>query len=132
MSINSQYDIIQIEIKVGDYMEITRGDTFEFRFQRKNQNKEVITEKPDKMYFTVKENDRTEDYLFQKRLNNNTISYDEVSYYYNITIDPEDTNNLSYGTYYYDIEVITNNKVKTIAKGQLSITSEITFESNEV
>lgn len=34
-------------------MEITRGDTFEFRFQRKNQNKEVITEKPDKMYFTV-------------------------------------------------------------------------------
>lgn len=113
-------------------MEITRGDTFEFRFQRKNQNQEVITEKPDKMYFTVKENDRTEDYLFQKRLDNNTISYDEVSYYYNITIEPEDTDSLSYGTYYYDIEIITNNKVKTIAKGQLSVTSEITFKSNEV
>ena len=77
-------------------MEITRGDTFEFRFQRKNQHQEVITEKPDKMYFTVKENDRTEDYIFQKRLDNATISYDEVSYYYNITIEPEDTDSLSY------------------------------------
>ena len=49
-------------------MNMTRGDTYEFKFQRKNQNKEVITEKPDKMYFTVKENDEMEDFILQKKI----------------------------------------------------------------
>lgn len=113
-------------------MIFVRGDTFEFKFQRKTKDKQVITEKPDKMYFTVKNNDTENDYIFQKSLGDNTISYDEETYYYYVTIDPEDTNNLDYGTYYYDIEIITNNKVKTISIGTLSITSEITFSSNEV
>lgn len=113
-------------------MRFIRGDTFEFKFQRKTKDKQVITEKPDKMYFTVKKNDKENDYIFQKRLDNNTISYDETTNYYTITIDSSDTDNLDYGTYYYDIEIITNNKVKTISIGTLSITSEITFSSNEV
>lgn len=114
-------------------MIFTRGDTFDFKFQRRNKTtKEIITEKPDKMYFTVKENDKTNDVIFQKRLDNNTISYDEETYYYSITIEPEDTNDIDYGTYYYDIEIITGKKVKTIAKGTLSIDSEITFAINEV
>lgn len=113
-------------------MNMTRGDTYEFKFQRRNQNQEVITQKPDKMYFTVKENDETEDFILQKRLDDNTISYDEETHYYHITIEPKDTSGWQYGTYYYDIEIITNNKTKTIKKGTLSITSEITFESNEV
>lgn len=118
--------------KVGDEMNFTRGDTYDFKFQRKNKKtKEVITEKPDNMYFTVKVNDTVDDFIFQKKLSNNTITYDEETYYYSITIESTDTDNLPYGIYYYDIEVITGTKVKTIAKGSISIESEITFASNE-
>lgn len=112
-------------------MNMTRGDTYEFKFQRKNQNKEVITEKPDKMYFTVKENYYLKDFLFQKRLEDNSITYDEETNYYMLTINPEDTNNLSYKDYVYDIEIIDGDKVKTIAKGTLKITEEVTFAKNE-
>lgn len=113
-------------------MDITRGDTFDIKFQRKNKNKEVIKEQPDKMYFTVKQDDNTVDTVFQKTLGDGSISFDSETYYYNLTIEPEDTNDLDYGTYYYDIEVIIGTKVKTIAKGTINITSEITFSVNEV
>lgn len=42
-------------------MDITRGDTFDIKFQRKNKYKDVIKEQPDKMYFTVKQDDNTVD-----------------------------------------------------------------------
>lgn len=112
-------------------MNMTRGDTYEFKFQRKNQNKKVITEKPDKMFFTVKENYYLKDFLFQKRLEDNSITYDEETNYYMLTINPEDTNDLSYKDYVYDIEIIDGDKVKTIAKGKLKITEEVTFAENE-
>lgn len=116
----------------GDTLLFTKGDTFEFCFQRKNKNKEVITTKPDKMYFSVKEDINSKDVLFQKRLSDSTISYNEETYYYNITIDPSDTDNLNLGDYYYDIEIIDNNKVKTIKKGIISLTYQITDKDNEV
>lgn len=113
-------------------MQMTRGDTFEFRFQRQTTDKQVITTKPDKMFFTVKNNTFLTDFLFQKSLEAGTITYDEDTYYYNVTIEPQDTNELSYGDYYYDIEIIDNGKVKTIAKGTLTIEEEVTFAANEV
>lgn len=112
-------------------MKMIRGDTFEFRFQRQTSDKQIITNKPDKMFFTLKTNTYTNNFLFQKSLQDNTISYDEDTHYYNITIDPEDTNGLRYGKYYYDIEIINKGKVKTIAKGILEIEDEVTFASNE-
>ncbi len=113
-------------------MEMTRGDTFEFRFQRQTADKQIITTKPDKMFFTVKNNTYLQKSLIQKKLEDNTITYDEETNYYHVTINPEDTNDLSYGDYSYDIEIIDKGKVKTIAKGILRITDEVTFASNEV
>lgn len=113
-------------------MEMTRGDTFEFRFQRQTTDKQIITTKPDKMFFTVKNNTYLQKALIQKKLEDNTITFDEKTNYYHVTINPEDTNDLSYGDYSYDIEIIDKGKVKTIAKGILRITDEVTFASNEV
>ena len=112
-------------------MNITRGDTTEIKFKRTTADGQVITEKPDKMFFTVKENYYLKDFLFQKRLEDNSITYDEETNYYMLTINPEDTNNLSYKDYVYDIEIIDGDKVKTIAKGRLKITEEVTFAENE-
>lgn len=113
-------------------MNITRGDTVEIRFKRTTADGQVITEKPDKMYFTVKESYYIKDLLFQKKLEDDSITYDEQTNYYMLTINPEDTNDLSYKEYVYDIEIIDGDKVKTIAKGTLKITEEVTFAENEV
>ena len=113
-------------------MELIRGDTISLKFQRKTQNQEVITEKPDKMYFTVKNSYKHKEVRLQKSLTAGTIIYNEEDNYYYMTIEPEDTNDLNYGTYVYDIEVIVGNIVKTIAIGELKITKEVTFAENEV
>ena len=54
-------------------IETIRGDTKKLKFQRKSTTNEVITEKPDKMYFTVKTGYYSKDYLFQKRLDTDII-----------------------------------------------------------
>lgn len=112
-------------------MELIRGDTLKLKFLRKNKKGEIITTKPDKLYFTVKTNYYSKNYLFQKVLGKDII-YSEQDNYYRFTINPDDTNNLSYGFYVYDIEVVTGSIVKTIAKGNLDIKEEVTFVENEV
>lgn len=112
-------------------MEIIRGDTENFKFQRKNKSEEVIKTKPDFLFFTLKDSYYSKEYLFQKRLDKD-IFYSEEDNYYRFTINPEDTDNLDYGSYVYDIEVITGDVVKTIAKGTLEIKEEVTFAENEV
>ena len=113
-------------------MNLIRGDTLKLKFKRIDKNGEVIKEKPDKLFFTVKSNYTVKSYLFQKSLSKNTIIYDEEDNYYKLTITPEDTNKLDYDTYVWDIEVITDNVVKTIAKGTLKLEQEVTFAENEV
>lgn len=112
-------------------IEIIRGDTKSFKFQRRTTNNEVITEKPDKMFFTVKTGYYSKDYLFQKRLDTDIIYREDDNYYY-FTINPSDTDELDYGDYVFDIEVIKGDTVKTIAKGTFKVESEVTFAENEV
>ena len=114
-------------------MEIIRGDTKYFKFQRKRKHdKEIIETLPEKLYFTIKYSNNAEDFVIQKTLENG-IEYNKNDKYYYIKIKPDDTDNLSYGKYYYDIEVIKENEYKqTIAFGDLEITGEITFAKNEV
>ena len=67
--------------------------------------------------------------LFQKTLDNG-ITFD--SEYYHVVINPEDTNDLPFSKLAYDIEIISDNKVKTIYVGELELTKEVTFACNEV
>ena len=108
-------------------MEFIRGDTAKYRFQRFDAEGNVIQTPADAIYFTVKVNGYTDEVLLQKKLED--MEFDE-NYYYHITILPEDTDNLDYGTYRYDIEVIQDG-VKTTTVGELIIDEEITFASDE-
>lgn len=109
---------------------ITRGDTKVLKFQRKNKDGIIETEAKE-LYFTVKENSNKQNYLFQKTLDNG-ITFNTEDFYYRITINPSDTDNLYYGTYQYDIEVKEDDYVKTIDLGEFVITEEVTFVGNEV
>lgn len=108
-------------------MEFTRGDTYKFKFQRLDVNNEVITTKADKMWFTVKENYYTNKIILQKTLENGDITFDE-EYYYHITINNEDTQELSYKSYVCDIQTETNGVIKTIYKDNFTLLEEVTFE----
>lgn len=113
-------------------MEITRGDNKTFKFKRTTKEGKVITEVPDEMYITLKKNSGITKALFQKKLSNNSIIYDGNTNYYSFEIVPEDTDSLVYGKYNFDIEIIKNNKKRTIHKGTLKVTEEYTFTANEV
>lgn len=114
-------------------MEFYRGDTHNFKFQRKSNGK--VIEKLDedvKIYFTVK-NGYYDNALkiIQKTLENG-ITFDSEDYSYHCIINPEDTDELNYQDYYYDIEVVTSTYKQTIASGILRFKKEITLPKDEV
>lgn len=106
----------------------TRGDTRKYRFQRVNADGSVIEDTPDKLFFTVKKNFETEGFIFQKTLADFRID-DEFVYHF--IIQPEDTESLKYGDYVYDIEVITDGVVTTLAKGKFILEAEATWAVNQ-
>lgn len=109
-------------------MKIIRGDYKIFTFQRKNKNKNIIVEKPDKMYITIKRNEYSKEAVIQKTFDNG-ITFEEGKY--SVEFLPEDTDNLSFGEYVYDIEIINGYIKKTIKKDIFIIESEVTYKENE-
>lgn len=110
-------------------MRIIRGDNKTFTFQRKDKSGKIITEKPDKMYLTIKQNEYEKQALIQKTFDNG-IRFEEDTYY--VDFVPEDTDDLIFGEYVYDIEIINGDIVKTIKKDTFIIDSEVTHKENEV
>ena len=113
---------------MGD-LSMIRGDSKHYKFQRKDENGDVIPIEADEIYFTVKRSDTTLDPIFQKT--KAQMTFDNEGFYH-FSILPEDTNNLVYSTYYYDIERIVQGDKKTIAIGKFIVNPEITFARNEV
>lgn len=115
-------------------IKITRGDTGKFSFVRKDKNGNVILSQPQAIYFSVKTNGYAKQPLIQKTLED--MEFDSETGKYIFYINPEDTNELSYGKYEYDIEVKDTidsiSYTKTISLGCFEINKEITFVSNEV
>ena len=121
-----------MENEININIEIVRGDNRTFKFQRKTAQGSIITDIPSEMYITFKPNDLQVEYVIQKVMSKNEIEYDADTKYWKFELEPEDTNNLTYDNYLFDIEIITEeNKVKTICEGILTILPEITFASNE-
>lgn len=109
-------------------MNLIRGDTGRFSFQRKDAEGHAITTIADAVYFTVKKKNTAADYIIQKKLEDMTFDNDGT---YHFVIEPEDTDNQKYGEYVFDIEVTQNGDVSTIAYGTFIIDPEVTFESNK-
>lgn len=112
-------------------MDITlpRGDIKHIKFSVTNRDGTKVVDF-DEIYFTVKKDFKQIDYLIQKRLSQNTIKKGEDDYFY-FTIEPSDTDNLKYGSYVFDIELVKDNSIKQTTVGMLIVTNEVTFINNE-
>lgn len=106
-------------------LSMVRGDTQAFELEISENDTPTTV---DSIYFTVKNDAHTDEVLFQKKLNDGITLTDNI---YNIIIDPSDTDELDYGRYAYDIEIIKNSVKKTILVGVLDIKEEVTFVINE-
>lgn len=108
-------------------IKVTRGDTLPLKFQRKDADGEIIMDTPEAMHLTVKTDWNTATALVEKSLSDMTMDAEGE---WHVVIEPEDTENLAYGTYVFDIEVITAEYIATIAKGELRLTEESTWPTN--
>lgn len=110
-------------------LHIIRGDSKAYKFQRKYFSGEVITDRPDSLYFTIKRNYNVKDFVLQKNIEH--MSYDDEDECWHFTLEPSDTENLPYGHYVYDIQAVQNGFKTTISKGDVYIDTEVTFKENE-
>ena len=83
----------------------------------------------DDVYFTVKKNYTDHNFKFQKKLSDGTIT--ENNGHFTFLINPEDTNNLGFGYYDFDIEVVRLPLIKKTFMGTLTLTKETTHANNE-
>lgn len=113
---------------------LVQGDTSKiYKFQRKYKDGNVISTKPQKMWITFKENSFDEKLLFQKTLEKG-INYSEEDNYYRFQLLPEDTHNLDYKKYGFDIAIINEKgeKKTLLNNGVLEILEHYTKKVNEV
>ncbi len=109
--------------------EIVRGDNKSI-FIQLTDNNEVDNQKVEKMFFSVKNDGYENDVLFQKKLDAG-IKFDDSTGIYEILIFPEDTDDLDFCNYKYDLQIIDNNIKETLMSGFFSILEEITNKNNE-
>ena len=101
-------------------IEMIRGDTAEFditvTYEEDGEEKEYELQDEDVLTFTVKKNTKTSDVLIQKTGNH-------------ITIEPDDTSELSYGKYKYDVQLtLSSGKVDTIIPpNTFTLSEEVTW-----
>lgn len=116
-------------------MKFTRGDNKPYRIVRRTKDGSVIKEPVTEMYLTVKKDTSCSDFLIQKRLSTGDIKFDSETGCYKFEFEPKDTNDLSYGTYVYDIQIQYAQdgtvKTKTLVVDTLKLTEEVTFYSNQ-
>ncbi len=104
---------------VNNSINLTRGDTATFSLKIKNQDgTDYDISEEDQILFTVKRSTRDEEVVIQKVAINNRI-----------TIQPRETDNLEYGTYYYDVELRRpDGLVATVIPPHVfKLTEEVTF-----
>lgn len=111
-------------------LEFRRGDSFFFKFFRKDFNKEKITTKAEKMWCTIKDNTNSKKNLIQKTLGNG-ITYTSDDSFYHVAILPIDSKKLKYKKYVIDIQVENAGVVNTIYLDKIKIKEEVTFEGGE-
>ncbi len=115
-----------------DY-EFTRGDTKVLnKFRVTDSNGEVLTlSATDQLYFTMKDANRQ---AVVKKTIGNGISLEDDGYYH-ITLESTDTEDLSVGTYSYDIELdlnTLNSFVNTIIEGEITLNQDVTTKGDRI
>lgn len=111
-------------------IQMVRGDMLSRSFIIRSSDKTPFTEQLDNIYLTVKRDENDRDFEFQKRLSDGGI-YSLGEGRYQFTIQPEDTDNMSYGKYIFDIELVIEGRLKKTYVGELELTKESTHHYNE-
>ncbi len=113
-------------------IEFPRGDTYPYGFHLVDKNKQPIniTDNETEIYFTVKKNQNISEPIFQKKFSNGDIQLGGDGFYY-LFINPDDTNELKYGSYGYDVTIKSGALVSTQIIGTITLTSEYTHKVNE-
>ncbi len=110
-------------------IEFTRGDTQFIRFRLKDaEGNPLELAEGDELFFTVKQNQNAKKILIQKKYPDD-IKYDEG--YFIFVLNSEDTAEMPYGTYQYDVELKSGEYVKTLTLGTITLTEEITHRGDE-
>lgn len=111
-------------------MEFVRGDSFPFKIKvTKNDGSILKKEEVDTIFVTCRQLPYKEmPILFQKNIDDVTI--DEESYLH-IMFDPENTEQLDYGKYYFDIEITLKNGYRKTKLDVFTITQETTIYNGE-
>jgi hypothetical protein len=112
--------------------EFIRGDTkplLKFKLKDKEGN-ELSLSPTDKLFFTVKQNSKAKKVIIQKTIGNGITIGDDG--YIHIRLESDDTAEIAYGTYGYDIELKTaTGIVKTLTLGTITLTDEFTWKGDE-
>lgn len=114
-------------------MQITmaRGDMLTKSFAVKTTGGTAFTDPFDNIYFTVKKHADNTEYLLQKRLSDGGIE-SVGSGVYQFTIEPGDTDQMGFGDYDFDIELVINGILKKTFTGKFTLMKEVTHLCNEV
>lgn len=106
-----------------------RGDTFAFKVNVFLYNKTILTsDDVESIFITVrKEPTSLCEIIFQKTIDN--ITFEDG--YINCTFLPQDTQNLPYGKYYFDIEITLKNGYRKSKLYNFTITEETTIHEDE-
>ena len=102
-------------------IELTRKNSYGFNFSIKDLNEEVTS-----VYLSCKEVPEDTRYVFQKSLNNGIKKLDDGSFY--VKIEPNDTKDIDFTKFYYDLQVTIGEDVYTPLKGRIYIKWNVTEE----
>ena len=86
-------------------LSLNRGTSLGLKAQRIDADGNVIMQRAEEIYFTVKNKWTDTSYVIQKSLAD--MTFDQQGYYH-FTIAPEDTEQLSYGKYVWDFTAVEN------------------------
>lgn len=103
-----------------------RGDQFPVSFKIKNKHDGTYITEVDKIFITFRKNpSKSSPVLFQRTIED--IEFDSETNKFKFYILKEDTKDLEYGEYGFDIEITIGELIKT-KTGTLTITDEYTME----
>ena len=110
-------------------MEFIRGDTFAFKFSIKLANGQIPTKEDiSTLFVTVRKYaTRSSAIIFEKTLED--VEIDEDGYCH-VKFNPEDTENLLYGSYFFDVEITTTGGYRKSKLFQFNLTKETTIHES--
>ena len=111
-----------------DTITMPRGDLREVNFNVYDASGAEVSKAFTQITFTVKKTPYSRQIVFQKKLTDGTITRTDNTY--SFAINPEDTDFIDYGTYYYDVELIRGDALHQTFVGNLVITPEVTFAND--